>query len=205
MGAGNNKPRKTRSDKKKEVKATLSIDLKDAIYRLSFLTLTHVKDVCEYLCHAALNERKIIEKLSTNFLHDIRYSDTLFRGHLTNKQIEKRISGTTSRVTLKFKRADYEAIYSLSYALEVSPSRTTAILLDMSMKDISIVNQYVKDYLHDNLTHYQMSELKYLLAYLNRTNSDHHTWAALLGHIYEMKGSPMLEVKEIVQEFLDDK
>lgn len=205
LRVGQHKERKTRIDKKKEVKATLPVDLKDAIYRISYITLTPVKDICEHLCHSLVSERKTIDKLSKNFIRSIIYDDTIFRGHHDNPQINKRIPGKTTRVTIKFKRPDYEAIYNLSYALDLSPSRVVAVLLELAMSDITAVNQYIKDYLQRELPEYQMKELKLLLKYMNRTNTDHQSWASFLSYIYDEKGSPMLKMKEIITEYLNDK
>ncbi|MDA6082696.1 hypothetical protein OSJ97_24410, partial [Escherichia coli] len=61
------KDRKTRSDKKRDVKPTISIDLKNCIYRLSYITNTPVKDVIETICEKGLQSRKVMEYLSEYF------------------------------------------------------------------------------------------------------------------------------------------
>lgn len=205
MKVGDHVIRKTRIDKKKEVQPTLSIDLKDAIYRLGYVTHTNVKDLCEYLCHTLLIERKTFNDLSKYFQRGLIFEGSIIRGHLDNEQIEKRFNGRTGKVTIKFKRADYEAICSLGYALNVTPSRTVAILLDLAMNDPDIVDQYIKDYLTSEVTSSQMMELKYLLEYVNGSNEDQLTWTDFFKQIHEEKGSPMIDMKEIVNEYLNDK
>lgn len=204
MREGYSKPRKTRSDKKKEVKATLSIALKNAIHRLSYITNTPIKDVCEKLCHELIIDRKIIDTLSGYFQHEVIYDGTMFRGHYDNVQIAKRFEGKTSIATMTFTRSDYDIIYKIAYALGVSPSRCVALLLDMAMRDINVVNQYIKDYLKKELSPYELEELKQLISYTNRSNVNHQTWASFLGYIYEQKGSPMFKMREIINEFLNE-
>ncbi|MDV2888137.1 hypothetical protein RYX45_23525, partial [Alkalihalophilus pseudofirmus] len=74
------KIRKTRSDKKRDVKPTVSSNLRDCIYRLSYITQTPVKDVVEILCEKGLKSRKVVEYLSQYFRRDFQFINTLFIG-----------------------------------------------------------------------------------------------------------------------------
>ena len=195
---------RTRIDKKKQIKATIPIDLKDALFRIRHVTRTPVKDVCEYLVHELLFDHKTYVTLNEYMHHTIRLDDSTYRGHSTNPQISKHVGDRTDRVTINFKRDDYDAIYNLSYALAISPSRTVGLLLGMAMADLNIVNGYVKEYLKDNLNDGELKELKLLLRYVNNSNPDHLSWMALLTTIRK-KGSAMLKIREIIQEFLSDR
>ena len=198
--------RRVRSDKKKEVKATISIGLKDAIYRLSYITNTPVKDVCEFLVMEAMLERTVLENLSIYFIHPLKFEDTVFRGHLDNEPVDKRIRGErTGKVTITFTSHTYEDIYRLSYALAVSPSRTVALLLEQAILNIDIVNEYIKQHLKKQLSDYELGELKQLLRHINRNGSTHYSWASFLAHIQDTAGSPMRQLWEVVREFLGDK
>lgn len=195
--------KQTRRDKKKEVKATLAIDLKDSIYRLSYITHTPIKDVCEYLCQAVIYEPKYIDVLHQYFQRDLITSSRNVKfGSRDNKRLAKRITATTERVTIKFKQIDYEVIFNLGYALDVSASRVVAILLDLAMKDINIVNLYIKQYLQHELTSTQISELKTLLAYVNQSGEVQHSWASLLSYIIDEIGSPAAKLRDTITKFL---
>ncbi len=78
--------RKRRSDKKRDVKPTIDVNLKDAIYRLSFVTRSPVKEVCEELCLYSLNNRKIRDNISVYMRRDIRLGSTFFNG---NKELQQ--------------------------------------------------------------------------------------------------------------------
>ncbi|MCM3176307.1 hypothetical protein [Cytobacillus horneckiae] len=52
------KKRKTRSDKKKDIKPTINIKLHECINRLSYITNTPVKDVGVHICMAELESKK---------------------------------------------------------------------------------------------------------------------------------------------------
>lgn len=193
--------RRVRSDKKKEVKPLLSINLKDAIYRLSYITHSPVKDVCEQLCIAVMNDRKIITDLSMFFIRDIRIDSTIYLGRSENKRLKKRIEGARERVTIKFKAKDYAFIYDLAYALDCSPSRVVAVLLEIAMQDIRIVNQYIKQHLENELTEAQMKELRNIMRYINTVNDTNLPWASLLSQIFDEVG-PIARLKDAITEFL---
>lgn len=123
-------------------------------------------------------------------------------GSRDNKRLAKRITATTERVTIKFKQIDYEVIFNLGYALDVSASRVVAILLDLAMKDINIVNLYIKQYLQHELTSTQISELKTLLAYVNQSGEVQHSWASLLSYIIDEIGSPAAKLRDTITKFL---
>ena len=114
------------------------------IYRLSYITHTTVKDICEFMCVYVMSNRMSIDVLSTQFKHDIRLVNTLYRGLPDNVSVKKRVNGPSERVTVRFKQTDYEMISILSYALDCSASRVVAVLLEMALHDIQIVNTYIK-------------------------------------------------------------
>lgn len=193
--------RKERSDKKKEVKPSIPTELKDAIYRISYITYTPVKEICEQLCIAVMTDQKILTDLSTFFIRDIRIGSTFYLGELDNRHIKKRVDGSKERITIKFRRADYEVIYGLGYALDCSPSRVVAILLQLAMQDIRIVNRYIKRHLENELSEAQMKELKSVLRYINNMNNTHHSWASLLSQIFDDVG-PVSRIKDAITDFL---
>lgn len=191
-----------RSDKKREVKPVIKLELKDAIYRLSYITYTPVKDVCERLCIYVINDHHTIEKLSGYFKREVRLGNTLYFGNLSNKTVSKRDKGETERVTVRFKQGVYDSIAVLSYALDCTPSRTVAILLTIAMKNISYVDRYIKEYLEGQLNETQMRELQGILKYVNHTSDKQHSWMSVLGAILDEVSAPVTRVKEAVNEFL---
>lgn len=193
--------RKERSDKKKEVKPLIPIDLKDTIYRLSYITHTPVKDVSEKLCIAVIKDPRLISDLSQHFIRDIRIQSTIYIGNVSNPRISKRLDGDKERVTIKFIMKDYNIIYDLGYALDCRPARVVALLLEIALKDIKIVNQYIKDHLESEVSQSQMKELRNIMRYINTVNNSNHSWAALLSQIVDEVG-PFSKIKDAIIEFL---
>lgn len=194
--------RKVRSDKKREVKPVIKLELKDAIYRLSYITYTPVKDVAARLCDYIINDNRMISHYSQYFQRDIRLSNTLYFGHLSNKRFTKRDPGENDRITVRFTQKEYDSIAVLSYALDCTPSRTVAILLYTAMRNIEYVNRYVKEYLDGQLSENQMRELRGVLKYVNHTSDAQQSWMALLGNIIDEVSAPVTRVKDVVSEFL---
>lgn len=194
--------RKQRSDKKRDVKPTLRVELKDAIYRLSYITQTHVKDVAEQMVIFALKDVTTIDTLSRSFRRNIRINNTLYRGHIDNPRIARREPGVCERLTLRLVSQDYESLSVIAYALDVNPTRACALLLDASMRDFRFINTYVSRYLKTQLTLAQMKELRSILRYVNEDVGDQMTLASLLSVIVDEVSAPVTRIKDAVNEYV---
>ena len=194
-----------RSDKKRDVKPTIQLDLKDALYRLSHLTFMPVKDVCQQMAIMVLYDRKTIEHLSKYFKRDLLTDRTVYIGNMENPSIAKRLVGRGERVTIRFTQGEYEALAMLSFALDCTTSRAVSLLLSISMRNVRFINRFIKQYLREQLSDSQMRELQAILRYTNRTGESHHSWASLLAYVAEEVGGPVARIKEAVNEFIDMK
>lgn len=193
--------RKERSDKKREVKPVLAIEVKDAIYRISHITHTPIKDVCEYLTVFALRDKETIDILSKHLKRSIAINNTYYRGDLDAPTIRKRLRVPTDLITVKFIKTDYEIISALAYALDVTPTRVTAILLTSASRNIKAVNAYVREYMLGELTNGQMRELREVLTYVNRYNNDISSWVSLLSTIVGDIRPATKKLREMVEDF----
>lgn|GEM_PF-1341451 len=191
--------------KKRPVKPILQSNLKHVIYSLHYITGVPVQDVCPELCMLVLRDRESIESLSKYFKRDFLYGTTLFRGHLDNEDIEKKIRGNKERVSTKFTVNEYKPVALLAFALDASISRTVAVLLEISMSHVRFVNRYIKKYLQNELEEWQMREFKEILRYVNKHGESHFSWASLLQHVVDELGTPSTDyrLKEIFRDFID--
>lgn len=198
--------RKRRSDKKRDVKPTISTELKNCIYRLSYITNTPVKDVVETICEKGLQSRKVIENLSKYFRRDFQYSNTIYMGDLERESLQKKYqSGKNERITTRFNQTTYEDIKKLSDALDVTPSKATALLLDASVRNSNLLNAFVKNYLHGKLDKMRMKELKQVLQYVNKNNpyQEDISWFTLLSIIYEDVKDNTVNVKDAIHSWME--
>lgn len=194
--------RKQRSDKKKDVKVTVDVYLKDAIYRLAYLTQTKVKDACEQMIKFAMTDTDIINSIALHFRRDIRINSALYVGSTSNTRVDMRIQGEKERMSTRLTARDFEVLSAFAYALDVRPARAAAVLIEMTMRDYRFVNNYVKCYLHSNLDDKQMRELRSILSFINANTDEHFTWATLLSTIANEVSTPIARVKDAVNEFV---
>lgn len=200
------KKRKVRSDKKRDVKPTVCNHLKDCIYRLSYITNTPVKDVSETLCQEGLRSGKVIDYLSIHFRRDLQHLNTIYMGDSRRESLQRRRpEGSTSRLTIRFTPQTYENIYSLSTALDVTPSKATALLLDASVRNVDLLNTFVKDYVEDQIDEGRMKELRQVLKYINKNNpyDEEVSWFSLLSMIMEEFKDSSLHIKDRIYQWMD--
>ncbi|MCM3324769.1 hypothetical protein [Cytobacillus kochii] len=208
MKEGEKKKRKTRSDKKREIKPTISIDLKNCLYRLSYITNQPVKDIVEILCEKGLQSRKVMEYLSQYFRRDYQFFNTTFFGQLERESLQRKYqSPKNERVSVRFTQLTYEDIRKLSDALDVTPSKATALLLDASVRNANLLNAMVKLFLHEQLDQSRMDELKRVMKYVNRNNpyNEEISWFNLLSFIFDEVKDTTTNVKVAINNWLGKK
>lgn len=195
--------RKRRSDKKRDVKPTIDVNLKDAIYRLSFVTRTPVKEVCEELCLYSINNRKIRDNISIYIRRDIRLGSTFFNGDREREEMPINTRGESERISLRLTSEVYEMVNVLAYGLDCSVSKACALLLHQGMNDFEFVNEYVHKYLADSLDEHTLREVEQIVSYVEKENGESKdSWAAVLSAMIDEVKKPVITAKEVVGEFL---
>lgn len=180
--------RKQRSDKKIDCKPTISIGLKECIYRISYITYTPVKDVAEKICLTGLRSKKVLDILSNHFRRDFRVNNTYYIGDFQRESLQKqKINAPTERISIRFTQQDFEIIRALAYALDVTPSKAVAILLDVTIHETNFIDRLAKNYLRGQVHETRLKELKKIIDYLNKHNSEEEkiSWGALLSYLYD--------------------
>jgi hypothetical protein len=182
------KKRKVRSDKKRDVKPTIHYKLHECISRLSYITNTPIKDVGETICLAGLSSKKVIECLSKEFRRGYKIENTVFIGdknRLGGRAIKE--EGFRKRITLRFPQSIHDDIGDLAYALDVTVSSATAMLLEASVKNTDIVNDYIKRYIESKLDDSRMKELKEVIRFINKNNpyDEEVTLSMIINFLFE--------------------
>lgn len=166
--------RKVRCDKKRDVKPTIPIHLKECIYRLSYITNTPVKDVTESICISGLKSPKVMDYLSHYFRRGFSFENTVYMGDMSRTPIRKMyVNIDKERISTRLKDGHgdtYDVIKRLAYALDCTPTLATAFLIEASIKNTEFVNDYVKAHLEEELDKGRLKELKEVLKYINQNN-----------------------------------
>lgn len=200
------KKRKIRSDKKRDIKPTISLDLKNCIYRLSYITNIPVKDIAEILCTKGLQSRKVIDYLAQFFRRDYEFKSTLYLGQYEGASLQvKYQSGRNERITTRFPQDTYNYITALAYALDVTPSKATSFLLDASVKNTSLSDSIIKLHLSEQLDNSRMNELKQVLKYINENNpyNEELSWMNLISLIMDEVKDNTMNLKLKISSWID--
>lgn len=126
------------------------MDLKDFIYSIQYVTHTPVKDVAETICRMALNDDAILSSLALNFQRGVHLNN-VFYNRTTVAALPKRIDGERGRISIRFSQQDYDTIGAIAFALDCSPSRAVAILLERAIADGRHVATYLKWHVSERL------------------------------------------------------
>lgn len=178
------KIRKTRSDKKRDVQPTISVDLKDCIYRVSYIVRRPVKDVAEDLCKIGLDNREVLDEISEKFRRDVRIGRVLYRGNMDLESNRGRIDEKeTERITIRFTNDVHGHISALSYALDSSVARACGILLDVCIKRVDVLGVILEDELEEcGRDKERLRELKRVVEYteLNELGRNGLDWMEVI-------------------------
>lgn len=139
--------RKTRSDKKIDVKPTLSVDFKNQLYTFAYLCNEPVKDVAEKLVIDGATSKVVIDDICKWFRRNYNYSNTVAIGDADRPKLKFNYTGKTEKVTIRFKKEDYDLLSDIAYALDLTPTSTAALLIRVSLINIEFMQQYCTKHL----------------------------------------------------------
>lgn len=148
MGGERGETRKVRSDKKVDVKPTMSIKLKRQLYKLSELCDEPVKDVAERLCEKGSVSLEIVDDICSWFRRDYFVGPAIYKGYLERPRLKLILGEDTEKVTIKFPQYTYDQICTLAFSLDLSPTTTTAVLIKRTINNRQFMFDFVKAMTH---------------------------------------------------------
>jgi hypothetical protein len=164
--------RKVRSDKRRDVRPLVSVQLGECIDRLSYVLSVPVKDICEAFCLEGLKSKRVIDSLSPYFTRDYGHDGTLYRGSLQSLPVHVRNKLDKKRLTVRFMQHDHERVGRLAYTMDASVSMATTALLNAAFKDREIFNRYVNSKIKMQLESERLKHLNIILKYINKNTPD---------------------------------
>lgn len=197
--------RQSRSDRKRDIKPTVTVQLRDCIYRLSFITDAPVKDVIEAILIDGSQRKKPLSHLSQYFLRDVRISQTVYMGDNERVPVGRRgSSGKTVRISTRVTQGMYNDLEGIAFAMGCSVSKACALLVDATVRDVDFVNDFVQEYLEEHVDEERMKELKRVLKYINAGNpySERISYAALLSYLVDEVKVGAEKVQDTVSDFV---
>ncbi|MEK4170946.1 MULTISPECIES: hypothetical protein [Lysinibacillus] len=137
----------TRSDKKVDVKPTISESLKTTLYRFAEICDEPVKDVAERLCNTGAVSEIIVEEIRKWFRRDYRWKNTITLGYPERPKLKITVHADKGKVTIKFKQRDYDQLSVLAFALDITPTTTAAVLIRVTLSNRKFMQWYLSTYL----------------------------------------------------------
>lgn len=200
------KKRKVRKDKKRDVKPTINYKLHDCIHRLHYITNKPIKEVGEEICIAGLRSKKVIEYLSEKFRRSYKMNQTVYIGDIQRSSNRSRKKEeATRRISLRFIQPIKDEIDDLAYALDVTPSSATAMLLEAAVRNSDIVNEYLKSYVEETLDEGRMRELKEVLKFINKNNpyDEEVTLTMIISYLFDEFMDNTRNITKVIGNWLD--
>lgn len=162
--------RKERIDKKVDIKPTVPIHLYKCVENLADISGRPIKDVVEYIIIEGIESKKVLEFISQYFLRDYWHENTLYKGNpsLSHNRYIRKLE-PCKRISTRLQKHFVEKIEVFSFSLGMSLSSSTGLLLDTSIKDITIIDSFIRIYTSE-LNENQKDTLKATLRYIYRNN-----------------------------------
>lgn len=200
--------RKVRSDKKIEVKPTITLDLNDCIDRISYITMQPIQDVGAYICEQGLKSESVIEKMVPYFKRDFWKSEhTLIRGDLDAKKlILNPEQQETTRISIRFKQTTHQRIHDLAYALYTTPSGAVSFLLKTAVCESDILQRYLAEYVEKRLDPNRAEQLKQIIRFINENNDSNEelTFSMVLSYLMDRTTKGARDLKQVLVQWIDE-
>lgn len=206
--AGVGKERKQRSDKKRDIKPVISLDLYETISRISYITNQPIKRVGEWLCIQGILSDKVINHLSEHFRRDFCINGSVYRGVLEKipHRAIRRDENNRARITMRFTQSEYDLLSDLSYALDLTVASATGFLLESALTSAELTHRFIERHIESILDPSRMKQLQEVVQFINQNNpyEDRVTVALLVNHLVEeLMEEGTYNIKQKISQWLD--
>lgn len=137
----------TRSDKKVDVKPTISESLKTNLYNFAEICDEPVKDAAERLCNSGAVSEIIINEIRKWFRRDYRWNSTITMGYPERPKLRITVQPNKGKVTIKFKQRDFDQLSVLAFALDITPTTTAAVLIRVTLGNKRFMQWYLSKFM----------------------------------------------------------
>ncbi|MFG6121128.1 hypothetical protein [Thalassobacillus sp. B23F22_16] len=166
--------RKTRSDKKRDIKPFIPVELYECFNRTSYVTNTPIKDIGVMVCKRGLYSAAVMELLSNHFRRDYWASNnTMYIGDSERPPFKSQKGIAKQRMTIRFSQSDHDKLSHLAFSLDSSVSSATGLLLETAFKNTDVINAIITSQVKDELDPNRMKQLREILKFINKNNPYH--------------------------------
>ena len=189
---------------KHDVKPFIEVEMKDLIYKLSFITGFSVNNICEDLCTHAI-KTGVGKELSSHFKREIKLDGVVYPSLKEPKKFAKN-TNKIERMSLKLSSFVYEYANTLSFAMGGSISKVVAYFLERSVNDYDFLDQYTTEFLSKKMDENRKNIMKKIIYDVNNDylpdDSKEHSIISLLIYIIDEYKQPTESVEEALKNFI---
>jgi hypothetical protein len=129
----------------------------------------------------------------------------MYLGDLERESLQRRSKSVKERITIRFSQTTYDNLSSLAYALDVTPTKATALLLEASVKNSEFVHEYIEEYVGSFLDEGRMKELKKVMKFINENNpyDEEFSWAEFIDVLFNEIKMGTSTVKNALTDWID--
>lgn len=138
--------RKVRSDKKRDVKPTMSMYVKENLYRLAYLCDSPVKDIGFELVKRGLRDDRILCEFQKLMISNFKMENHLYFGNPDRTPQKVLYRGSTGKVTIKFTNDVYNELRHLAFSIGLTPTSTASIMIRSTMFHRDFMNDMIRNY-----------------------------------------------------------
>lgn len=143
---GESKVRKVRSDKKREVKPTVSLYIRNNLFTISRLTGMPVKDVALIMVNWAFYNDDVMRQLQPKMISNFAISNRIYVGNREPYPFKVAYKGATGKITIKFPQDIYETLRKLAFSIGTTPTTICAVLIRRAMFTPSFMEEHALRY-----------------------------------------------------------
>lgn len=161
--------RKTRSDKKREVKPTISAYIKRNLFTLAKIVDLPLKDVALIMIGDGLFDDRVLKEFQPLMVSNFCIGNTTYIGNRENHPISIKYRGGKEKISIRFPSIVYENLRNLSFAIGAPPTTTASLMLRKAMFNSSFMESHVIEYSRHIENVQRVDELKRFIEYLPNT------------------------------------
>lgn len=197
--------RRERSDKKKSINPTVSLELYDTVCRLAYVCTGSVKDVGHTIISLGLSSQQVIESLSSNFRRPYFFDDNvMFNGHANQPKYNPVVGPSQKRMSLRFYNFEYDKLTELAYAMDSNRSKATAAVLETSLCNQHVLSDTLARYVQRKFDEKRLQQLNQVLQFINASSPNEDvTLSGMIGYLFSRVGQKTKKITQVVTDWMD--
>lgn len=140
--------RKVRSDKKRDVKPTVSMYIRNNICELSSIIGISAGDAGLSLISKGFHSDDVMRQFQPLMISNFDIDNRIYVGNRENGPVKINYRGSVAKVSIKFPADIYQDLRRLAYSIGLPPTTTAALMLKKAMFCMPFMDEQKRLYLY---------------------------------------------------------